>query len=132
MKRKSHRTKRAALALAPMLVLALSGCSGSGAERLDKAPPELEGVASPEMEPTVVWSEDGESWLFLTFGSTSCPNEPRDIRETGERVFEVTLESTGGFFCSADIGPAMYRVPAPVSPGAPVTIDLGYGVSVEL
>lgn len=79
------------------------------------------------MEPLVVWSEDGESWLFLTFGSSSCPNEPRDIRETGDRAFEVTLESDGGLFCTADIGPAVYKVPAPVSPGAPVTVDLGYG-----
>ncbi|GGD90081.1 hypothetical protein GCM10007269_35860 [Microbacterium murale] len=84
------------------------------------------------MEPTVVWSEDGESWLFLTFGSSTCPNEPRDIRETGERAFEVTLEAAGGFSCTADIGPAMYKVPAPVSPGAPVTVDLGYGVTVTL
>lgn len=124
--------KRAALIFVPLLVFVLAGCSGIGAERLDEAPPELDGVASPEMEPTVVWSDDGESWLFLTFGSSSCPNEPRDIRETAERAFEVTLESAGGLFCTADIGPAMYRVPAPVSPGHPVTVDLGYGVIVTL
>lgn len=124
--------KRAALILAPALALVLAGCSGIGAERLDEAPPELDGVASPEMEPTVVWSDDGESWLFLTFGSSSCPNEPRDIHETGERTFEVTLESAGGLFCTADVGPAMYRVPAPVAPGDPVTVDLGYGVIVTL
>ena len=123
--------KRAALIVASVLVFVLAGCSGSSiAERLSATPSELEGVASPEMEPAVVWSEDGESWLFLTFGSSSCPNEPRDIRETGDRTFEVTLETTGGFSCTADMGPAMYKVPAPVSPGAPVTVDLGYGVIV--
>lgn len=123
--------KRAALIIASVLVFVLAGCSGSSiAERLNEAPSELDGVASPEMEPTVVWSEDGESWLFLTFGSSSCPNEPRDIRETGGRTFEVALETTGGFSCTADIGPAMYKVPAPVSPGAPVTVDFGYDVIV--
>ncbi|MDP3952038.1 hypothetical protein [Microbacterium sp.] len=123
---------RAALIL-PALVLLLAGCSSSSsAERLDEAPPELEGLAGPEMEPTVVWSEDGKSWLFLTFASSTCPNEPRDIREAGDRTFEVTLESTGGVYCTADIGPAMYKFPAPVSPGAPVTVDLGYGVIVTL
>ena len=122
--------KRAALIVASVLVLVLSGCSGSMAERLNETPSELEGLATPEMEPVVVWSEDGESWLFLTFGSSSCPTEPRDIRETEDRTFEVTLETTGGFSCTADIGPAIYKVPAPISPGAPVTVDLGYGVIV--
>jgi len=129
---KNHRMTRVALIFVPVLVLVLAGCSSSSAERLDEAPLELEGVASPEMEPTVVWSEDGESWLFLTFGSSTCPNEPRDIRKTGERTFAVTLESTGAISCTADIGPAMYKVPAPASPGAPVTVDLGYGVIVTL
>ncbi|MGM1016930.1 MAG: hypothetical protein ACQEW8_05260 [Actinomycetota bacterium] len=124
--------RRAAVVVVPMLVLVLAGCAGVGAERLDETPPELVGVANPEMEPTVVWSDDGKSWLFLTFGSSSCPNEPRDIRETGERAFEVTLERAGGFFCTADIGPSMYKVPAPVSPGHPVTVDLGHGVTITL
>lgn len=124
--------KRIAVMFLSVLALTFAGCSSNGMERLGETPPELLGAANSDMDPTVVWSEDGKSWLFLTFGSTSCPTEPREIRETGERTFEVTLESTRGPFCTADIGPAMYRIPAPVLPAKPVTVDLGFGVVVTM
>ena len=58
--------KRVPLVLVPILAVVLAGCSGIGAEKLETAPPELENVANPDMDPIVVWSEDGQSWLFLT------------------------------------------------------------------
>lgn len=74
-----------------------------------------------------MWSDDGESWLLLLFGSSTCPPEPLDIRETGYRNFEITVgrpEEAEDHYCTLNSGPNIYRVPAPVEPGDPVTVNI--------
>lgn len=120
--------------LALLLVAGVAGCANSlGAVRLDTIPDEL--ASSSDLldpQPTVAWDPDEDAWLILTYGSSSCPTEPREISETADGSFEITLETSGGPVCTADLGPTAYRVPAPVPRGTPVTIDLGPGTRITL
>lgn len=83
-------------------------------------------------QPTVAWDEDEDAWLILTYDSSTCPAEPREISETADDSFEIRLETSGGPVCTADLGATAYRVPAPVPRGTPVTIDLGPGTRIRL
>lgn len=120
--------------LALLLVAGLAGCANSlGAVRLDTIPDELTSSGHLlDPPPTVAWDQDEDAWLILTYGSSSCPNEPREISETADGSFEIRLETSGGPVCTADLGPTAYRVPAPVPRGTPVTIDLGPGTRITL
>ena len=120
--------------LALLLVAGVAGCTNSlGAVRLDTIPDEL--ASSSDLldpQPTVAWDPDEDAWLILTYGSSSCPTEPREISETADGSFEIRLETSGGPVCTADLGPTAYPVPAPVPHGTPVTIDLGPGTRITL
>lgn len=119
-----------------LLAAGLAGCAnGVGAVKLDSIPDELaSSVDIDEPRPAIVWDddEDDDAWLVLTFGSSSCPNEPREIIENADGSFDIRLEVSGGPVCTADLGATAYRVPAPVAHGTPVTIDLGPGTRVTL
>lgn len=120
--------------LSLLLVAALPGCANSlGAVKLNTIPDELEFSSDLlDPKPTAAWDEDEDALLILTYGSSSCPTEPREISENADGSFVITLESSGGPVCTADLGAAAYRVPSPVPHGAPVTIDLGPGTRVTL
>ena len=127
-----RRLRIASLAL--LLVAGLAGCANSlGAVRLDTIPDVLTSSSDLlEPQPTVAWDQDEDAWLIVTYGSSSCPTEPREISETADVSFEIRLETSGGPVCTADLGPTAYPVPAPVPHGTPVTIDLGPGTRITL
>ncbi|WP_157156291.1 MULTISPECIES: hypothetical protein [unclassified Diaminobutyricimonas] len=65
--------------------------------------------------------------------SSSCPWEPKEVREIEDSIYEIRLEKTGGWpFCTADLAPTVHHLPAPVTRDTPVTVDLGPGTKVEL
>lgn len=118
---------------AALAVLALTGCSASIGEKLDVYPQELiDNPGNGEMTPTVVWSDDGEHWLVLSFGSSSCPWEPRELTEPSPNSYEIRIEKTGGPFCSADFEPTVHSIPTPVIKGTEVTVDLGPGTKITM
>lgn len=114
--------------------LLLPGCASAPGERLEAIPTELRAaLESGETLPTVMWAESpAEDWLVLTWGSSSCPTGPRDLVRLSESAYEIRLDRSGGPFCTADIGPTAYRIPAPVSRGTTVTVDVGPGTVVTL
>ncbi|WP_166870290.1 hypothetical protein [Salinibacterium sp. ZJ450] len=113
--------------IAFVVVLGVTGCTQVYTERSGDVPPELYDIADPnDMIPGVAWAGgDTDVWLVLTWGSSSCPWEPKEIREIGDAIYEIRIEKTGGWFCTADLAPMVYSLPAPVTRGTPVTVHLG-------
>ncbi|WP_157157578.1 hypothetical protein [Diaminobutyricimonas sp. LJ205] len=111
-----------------VVALSVTACTQVYTERSSDVPPELYGIADPnDMMPGVSWADgDTDEWLLLTCGSSSCPWEPKEIRKIDDATYEIRPEKTGGWpFCTADLTPMVYRLPAPVTQGTPVTVHLG-------
>ena len=122
------------VSLVALSLLGLAGCANSvGAVKLDTIPAGLTSeIDLLDSRPTVVWDGGDDAWLVLTFGSSSCPTEPRELISNPDVSFQLRLESSGGPVCTADLGATAYRMPSPLKNGTPVTIDLGPGTRVEL
>lgn len=124
------------LLAAGALTMLVTACSPIYTERLTTIPTEIPVPDNPgDTTPLVTWAGVQENdWLVLTWGSSSCPSEPKDVRETAEGAYEIRLEKSGGFglFCTADMAASVYRIPSPVPRGTPVKIDLGPGTIYEL
>jgi hypothetical protein len=118
------------------LTMLMTACTPIYTERLSTIPTEIPVPDNPgDTTPLVTWAGVQENdLLVLTWGSSSCPWEPKEIRWTSAGVYEIRLEKSGGFglFCTADTAASVYRVPSPVPRGTPVTIDLGPGTIFEL
>ena len=116
----------------------LAGCASVYSDRVQGVPTEaadleldLDQVDPP---PFVVWAANGEDWLLVTWGSSSCPNAPASVVETAPGNFTIELKREGGPICTADMGPTTFRLPAPdgATDGDGVVLNIGPGVEQEL
>lgn len=115
-----------------LLVPAMAGCTAGGVTRLEAIPDELAAVTDPlETVPAAAWNSDGDAWFVLTFGSSSCPTEPTKVTQEDDRHFAITLSKHWWPLCTADQGPAAFRIDSPIPrDDSPVTIDLGPGIII--
>lgn len=90
----------------------LAGCASVYSDRVQGVPTEAADLAldldQVDPPPFVVWAANGEDWLLVTWGSSSCPNAPASVAETAPGNFTIELEREGGPICTADMGPTLF------------------------
>lgn len=130
--------KRLAVAVVGLIAGAvlLTGCGTFYSEKLRDIPPEAASLEfdGMDLEPMVVWADNGEDWFVITWGGSSCPNAPVSLEETAPGEFTIELKLEGGPICTSDLGPTTFRIAAPegVSPTDAVIVDVGPGTRIEL
>ncbi len=128
----------AAMLLSAAVVVALCACSTFYSDKFEGIPAEASAHApdseSGSNQPFVAWDSDGQNWLLITWGSGSCPTAPTAVSETGPGRYVIETATEGGPFCTADLGPTTFVIPAPdgVTPEEDVIVDIGPGVEQVL
>lgn len=114
---------------AAVMLLAIAGCAPAsfversypgvppGAEPLTPSAPTpgALGLPDPDLGPRVQWAEAPGVLAISLWGSSSCPVEPRSLREVGRDRVEVAVHRSGGLFgvCTADLAVTTYEVRVP-------------------
>lgn len=133
--------KKIRLVISPVTLLALiflCGCSPLYSEKTPGIPVDLAqppgDQTSVDPRPFIAWAPDGDGWLLVTWGSSTCPTAPRTLSETDVNQFTIELAREGGAFCTADIAPTTFRMQPSkdIQPDDIVTVDIGPGVIQSL
>lgn len=129
MTRPGRRAAAPPIAAVVLALLALTGCSGSGADQTIRGiPDDWEGPMPDPLtdEPSAGWIDDDE-FAIITMGSGSCPPVPSAPQVRGSGEVEVEFGPSPNNPCTADMGPTthVFRLP-PAVIDRPVTVTVTY------
>ncbi len=114
--------------MAVVAVCLLAGCAAPGVAQSVK-PGVPSGIAiEPFTEgPVAAWGESGETFLIVTWGSSSCPAVANSVTADGEDRISMVFKTSGGEVCTADMAPTTHEFELPPAvTGRPVTIEISY------
>lgn len=114
--------------MATLAVCLLTGCAAPGVAQSVK-PGVSTGIAiEPFMEgPVAAWGESGETFLVVTWGSSSCPAVANSMTTEGHDRISMVFKTSGGQVCTADMAPTTHEFELPPDlTGRPVTIGISY------
>ncbi|WJM17164.1 hypothetical protein [Microbacterium arborescens] len=109
------------MTLVLLSVFVLSGCASAYTEKISGVPEadqitgtfrSQEDEDSPALTPVIAWSADGSQLVLTTYGSSSCPAEPRSVRVTQKSVVEIEV-ARSNWMCTADYGPTTFWIDVP-------------------
>ena len=134
------RMSRTAAIVAPLgsaLALMLGGCTSGLASTTYEGIPDgaVYGENSGDMLDgvRVGWLDDGALIALTTYGSSSCPVPPDALAVSEPDALTITLGSSFGLFCTADMHATTYEIPTPteVDTFSQVQVDVD-GLALEL
>ena len=116
------------------LALVVTGCvSPIYTEVADGPPGSLSTSGGFDESFQVAWDDSGEL-LLVTFGSSSCPNEPTKVSVESPTHLVIEISKAGGALCTADIAAKTYTIPAPdgLSSTTEIVVEPGDGTTTRL
>lgn len=116
------------------LVLSVAGCASPiYTESIDGVPEDLGTLGAFDESFRVAWDDSGDL-LFVTFGSSSCPNEPSAVSVESPTHLVIEVSRAGGALCTADVSAKTYTIPFPegLSVTEEIIVEPGDGTTIRL